>query len=256
MTASVPNAIRCSGLVVAYDDFIAVDGLDLEIRTGECFGLLGANGAGKTTAVEVFEGLIPPRSGLVEIFGQHWGESGRADRRLRHRLGVALQETRLPDKLTVFETLRLFRSFFDDGRDVEELIALLGLEEKRNARVMNLSGGQRQRLVVACALVGAPDLLFLDEPTTGLDPHARQNIWRVIDDRKKLGCTVLLTTHYMEEAAHLCDRVGIIDHGKLIALDTPTGLIRLIESEPGVNPAEATLDDVFVHLTGKRLRNE
>ena len=200
-----------------------MNGLNLEIRGGECFGLLGPNGAGKTTTVEMLEGLTPPDNGTIELLGLQWGTG--QDQAMRERIGVALQETRLPDKATVEETIRLFRSFYARGHDVEEVIALVSLQEKRSARVGKLSGGQKQRLAVACALVSAPDLLFLDEPTTGLDPQARLQLWDVVEKFKAGGGTILLTTHYMDEAARLCDRIAIMDHGQVIALGTPAELI-------------------------------
>jgi len=215
-------AVRCRELVKRFADVTAVDGLDLEVHQGECFGLLGPNGAGKTTTVEILEGLTEPDSGLVEILGMAWGNN---DRKLRERLGAQLQETQLSDKLTVEETVRLFRSFYHAGRTVDEVISIVALDEKRKARVGKLSGGQKQRLAVACALVGDPDLLFLDEPTTGLDPQARLQLWDVIEQYQAGGGTVLLTTHYMEEATRLCDRVAIMDHGRMIALGTPAELI-------------------------------
>ena len=216
-------SIRCVGLRKTYDDeLVAVDGLDLEVPRGECFGLLGPNGAGKTTTVEILEGLLLASGGTVEIFGRTWEKD---ERWLRERLGVSLQETHLPDKLTVRETVALFRSFFASGRDVDEAIDLVALREKEKARVETLSGGQKQRLAVACALVGDPQLLFLDEPTTGLDPQSRRMLWDVVLAFKERGGTVLLTTHYMDEAQRLCDRVGVIDHGKMIALGTPKALI-------------------------------
>ena len=216
-------SIRCVGLRKTYDDeLVAVDGLDLEVPRGECFGLLGPNGAGKTTTVEILEGLLAASGGTVEIFGRTWEKD---ERWLRERLGVSLQETHLPDKLTVRETVSLFRSFFVAGREVDEAIDLVALREKESARVEALSGGQKQRLAVACALVGDPQLLFLDEPTTGLDPQSRRMLWDVVLAFKQRGGTVLLTTHYMDEAQRLCDRVGVIDHGKMIALGTPKSLI-------------------------------
>ena len=217
-----PSAIRCRGLVKRYEDVTAVDGLDLEVFRGECFGLLGPNGAGKTTTIEILEGLTVPDAGDVEVLGSRWTRDGHA---LRERLGISLQETQLADKLTVEETVRLFRSFYRTGRDPEELLGTLSLVEKRKARVGKLSGGQRQRLAVACALVGKPDLLFLDEPTTGLDPQSRRDLWEQVERFRAGGGTVLLTTHYMDEAERLCDRVAIVDHGKVIALGTPDELI-------------------------------
>jgi ABC-2 type transport system ATP-binding protein len=223
------SGLSCTGLVKKFEEVVAVDGLDLSISPGECFGLMGPNGAGKTTTLEILEGLTRPDAGEVEILGQRWG-SGH-DQTLRARIGIQLQETYLADKLTVTETIGLFRSFYPRGRTVEELMTLLGLEAKRDGRVHKLSGGQRQRLALACALVGGPDLLFLDEPTTGLDPQARLRIWEVVESFRDDGGAVLLTTHSMEEAARLCDRVAIMDHGRLIAQGTPTELIDSLGAE-------------------------
>ena len=303
-------ALRCSGLVKRFADVTAVNGLDLEVFGGECFGLLGPNGAGKTTTVEILEGLTPADEGEVELLGQRWNTGD--DRRLRERIGVQLQETQLAEKVTVTETVRLFRSFYRHGLTVDEVIQTVALEEKRNARVGKLSGGQKQRLAVACALVSRPELLFLDEPTTGLDPQARLSLWDVVERFRAGGGTILLTTHYMEEATRLCDRVAIMDHGKVIALGTPAELIESLGADqiiefsvtnpladdaltalPAVNhlhkrgetyaltvseigvalPAllaeikrqqsdlvtltthQATLEDVFVSLTGRMLRD-
>jgi ABC-2 type transport system ATP-binding protein len=218
----VEVAVRCRGLVKRYGEVVAVAGLDLEVRLGECFGLLGPNGAGKTTTLEILEGLTVPDAGEVEVLGSTWAEGGNA---LRQRLGLALQETQLSPKLTVIETLRLFRSFYLRGRAPERVMALLELDEKRDAPVGKLSGGQKQRLAVACALVGDPELLFLDEPTTGLDPQSRLQLWEQVSEFRAHGGTVALTTHYMEEAERLCDRVAIVDHGRVIALGTPAELI-------------------------------
>ncbi|MFN8061903.1 MAG: ABC transporter ATP-binding protein [Vicinamibacterales bacterium] len=222
MTTADPPALRCAGLVKRYADVVAVNGLDIEVDVGECFGLLGPNGAGKTTAVEILEGLITPDAGVVEVLGMRWD---RDERRLRERIGVQLQETRLSEKLTVAELLRLFRSFYGAGRSVDEVLALIGLESKRHARFGKLSGGQKQRLSVACALVGSPDILFLDEPTTGLDPQSRRQLWDLLVQFRRSGGTILITTHYMEEAATLCDRIAIVDQGRVIALGTPAELI-------------------------------
>jgi ABC-2 type transport system ATP-binding protein len=216
------SALRVHHLRKAYKDVVAVDGLDLEVRTGECFGLLGPNGAGKTTTVEICEGLTAPDSGDVELLGQRWSSNAA---QLRQRLGIQLQDTQLSEKLTVFETVRLFRSFFRQGAEAREVIARVQLEEKQKSRVGDLSGGQKQRLALACALVGDPDFLFLDEPTTGLDPQARRQFWELIEEFKESGRTILLTTHYMDEAERLCDRVAIVDHGREIALGTPRELI-------------------------------
>ncbi len=215
-------AVRCQGLVKRYADVTAVDGLDLEVRRGECFGLLGPNGAGKTTTIEILEGLTEPDAGEVEILGTSWAHDGNA---LRERMGISLQETQLNEKLTVGETVRLFRSFYREGRDPQDVLSQLALDEKRDARVGKLSGGQKQRLAVACALVGDPEVLFLDEPTTGLDPQSRLQLWQIVMGFREQGGTVLLTTHYMDEAERLCDRVAIVDHGKVIALGTPPELI-------------------------------
>jgi ABC-2 type transport system ATP-binding protein len=218
-----PIALSCSRLVKRYTDVTAVDGIDLEVRTGECFGLLGPNGAGKTTTVEIFEGLTKPDGGVVEVLGERWGKGH--DRVLRNRFGVQLQETQLAEKLTVKETVQLFRSFYTHGLDVESIINLVELNEKRDARVGKLSGGQKQRLAIACAMAGDPDLIFLDEPTTGLDPQARLKLWDIVEQFRARGGSIVLTTHYMEEAARLCDRVAVMDHGHVIALGTPAELI-------------------------------
>ena len=214
----------------------AVRGLSLTVREGECFGLLGPNGAGKTTTIEICEGLVAGDRGSVTVLGRSWAHDARA---LRERIGIALQETQLSDKLTVEETLRLFRSFYQAGRPVGETIEAVELGEKRRARVGTLSGGQRQRLAVACALVGDPELLFLDEPTTGLDPQSRRGLWELVERFRATGRTVVLTTHYMEEAERLCDRVAIVDHGQVIALDTPRALIEQTGADQVVHFAAA-----------------
>ena len=312
-SSAVKPALSIRGLRKCYKDVVAVAGVNLEVHQGECFGLLGPNGAGKTTTIEICEGLTEADAGSVELFGLRWGSDSSA---LRQRIGIQLQETQLSEKLTVEETLRLFRSFYKRGRDIGEVIATVQLEEKRKSRVGGLSGGQKQRLAMACALVGEPDLLFLDEPTTGLDPQARRQLWDLVERLKSAGRTVLLTTHYMDEAERLCDRIGIMDHGRIIALGTPRELIaslgveHVIEFAPdgggpkpdtaalqgldgvrdvrvdggiyqlavlelhrsvpllfdtlardGIQLSElrthsATLEDVFVHLTGRHLREE
>ena len=216
------------GVRKAFGDVVAVDGLDLEVSRGECFGLLGPNGAGKTTTIEICEGLTTPDAGSVHLLGVEWG---KAEGELRQRIGIQLQETQFPDKLTVEETLRLFRSFYQHGISVDESVQTAQLEEKRSSRVGGLSGGQKQRLAMACALVGDPELLFLDEPTTGLDPQARRHLWDLVDQLKQAGHTIILTTHYMDEAERLCDRVAIMDHGRIIALGTPNQLIASIGGE-------------------------
>jgi ABC-2 type transport system ATP-binding protein len=305
-------ALSCEGVVKRYGSVTAVAGLDLKVLRGECFGLLGPNGAGKTTTIEILEGLLHADEGDVQVLGLRWAGDAAA---LRPRLGIQLQETQLADKLTVEETLRLFRSFYPSGPTVSELLDLVELAPKRDAWVSKLSGGQKQRLSVACALVGRPDLLFLDEPTTGLDPQSRRQLWEVLERFREGGGTILITTHYMDEAHAVCDRVGIMDQGKLIALGTPRELVAslgaehvvefaladgaaialpLLEALPGVRdvrrddahlhlstselhltvPAlldlltkqqatlsqlgthSATLEDVFVTLTGRQLRDE
>jgi ABC-2 type transport system ATP-binding protein len=305
-------ALSCEGVIKRYGSVTAVDGLDLTVRRGECFGLLGPNGAGKTTTIEILEGLLHADDGAVTVLGQNWQHDAVA---LRRRLGIQLQETQLADKLTVEETLRLFRSFYPDGPAVDELLDIVELKAKRGSWVSKLSGGQKQRLSVACALAGRPELLFLDEPTTGLDPQSRRQLWEVLERFREGGGTILITTHYMDEAHALCDRVGIMDRGKLIALGTPRELVAslgaehvvefalanggaieqvLLASLPGVRdvrrddthlhlstselhltvPAlldllnrqhatlsqlgthSATLEDVFVTLTGRQLRDD
>src|SRR5437764_4839593 len=256
MTATTPRAalptsadagrpaLRVAGLRKRYGDVVAVDGLDLTVASGECFGLLGPNGAGKTTTIEICEGLTEPDEGTVEVLGRRWDSD---DRGLRQRLGIQLQETQLGEKLTVEETVRLFRTFYSRGRTVTDVIGLVQLEEKRDARVGKLSGGQKQRLALACSVVGDPDLLFLDEPTTGLDPQSRRQVWDLITDFKATGRTILLTTHYMDEAEILCDRVAIVDHGKVIALGTPLELIASLGAEHVVEfalaPESPNLDE-------------
>src|SRR5579859_751928 len=219
----MPAAIQCRDLRKTYDGKVeAVRGLTLEIQTGECFGLLGPNGAGKTTTIEILEGLLEPTSGAVEILGRGWRTHTRE---LREMLGISLQETRLSEKLTVRETLRLFASFYAEPRSPDVVMEELSLTEKSESWVGKLSGGQKQRLAVATALVGNPRILFLDEPTTGLDPQSRRQLWDIVRNFQRRGGTVLLTTHYMDEAERLCDRIAIVDHGHIIALGTPAQLI-------------------------------
>jgi len=303
-------AISCESLVKTYGDKLAVAGIELKVEIGECFGLLGPNGAGKTTTVEMLEGLTPPDAGKVELFGVPWG-SGR-DSELQERLGVQLQDTHLADKLIVEEVLRLFRSFYRKGRSVDELVSELDLSAERKQQYHKLSGGQKQRVALGTALAGDPELLFLDEPTTGLDPRARQQLWAIVQGFQKRGRSVLITTHYMEEAAALCDRIAVMDRGKIIALGTPRslvdglGLVQFVEFEAkqaldesamsalpavqtverrgegyrlrvdrslsaltavlgelarqsvtpiGLSTHQATLDDVFLQLTGRALKS-
>ncbi len=310
----MPAAIECRDLRKTYDGKVeAVRGLSLRIESGECFGLLGPNGAGKTTTIEILEGLLDPTSGQVTIFERTWQQNPRE---LREWLGISLQETRLSEKLSVRETIDLFASFYREPRSTDEVLDELQLREKADAWVGKLSGGQRQRLAVATALVGSPRILFLDEPTTGLDPQSRRQLWDIIRAFQREGGTVLLTTHYMDEAERLCDRLAIVDHGQIIAEGTPAELIErlgghhVVEFEasgngtasgaerwktlPGVEairqddgvvcltvrephqtiPAlldavgraggqlqhlttrQASLEDVFVKLTGRHLREE
>jgi ABC-2 type transport system ATP-binding protein len=250
-------ALRVQGLRKAYDDVVAVDGLDLQVQAGECFGLLGPNGAGKTTTIEICEGLLAADSGSVEVLGRRWESEARD---LRELLGIQLQDTQLSEKLTVDETLTLFQSFYRDARDVAEVVDEVELGEKRYSRVGGLSGGQKQRLAVACALVGNPQLLFLDEPTTGLDPQSRRQLWELISKFQAQGKTIVLTTHYMEEAERLCDRVAIVDHGHIIALGTPRDLVDALDPShlppPEPRKTSATLEDVFISLTGRTLQDE
>lgn len=305
-------ALVIHGLRKSFQDVDAVNGLDLEVRRGECFALLGPNGAGKTTTIEICEGLICPDAGTVQMLGLSWRDHAEE---LRQRIGIQLQETQFPQKLTVEEVIRLFRSFFHQGLTVGQTIRLVQLDEKRKSRVGGLSGGQKQRLALACALVGDPELLFLDEPTTGLDPQARRNLWDLLSRLRVAGRTIILTTHSMDEAERLCDRVGVMDHGRIIALGAPRELVSSIggqeivefaigESAPfdaemlrGIQGVEshrvhaglhqlfvselhtavprifeyitaqglhltefrthsATLEDVFVSLTGRKLRDE
>ncbi|NYF88085.1 ABC transporter ATP-binding protein [Tunturiibacter empetritectus] len=238
-TPQAPS-LHLRGVRKAFAEVVAVNGLDLEVTSGECFGLLGPNGAGKTTTIEICEGLTAPDSGVVELLGLNWSTHAEE---LRQRIGLQLQETQFSEKMTVEETLRLFRSFFRRGITVEDSIKTAQLEEKRSARVGTLSGGQKQRLAMACALVGDPELLFLDEPTTGLDPQARRNLWDLLDRLKQEGRTIILTTHYMDEAERLCDRVAIMDHGRIIALDTPPKLIASVGGEHIVEFAATSQDN-------------
>ncbi|MFO8060190.1 MAG: ABC transporter ATP-binding protein [Bacillota bacterium] len=206
-----------------YGDVVAVDGISFSVGAGEIFGLLGPNGAGKTTTVECLEGLRQPDEGTVELLGR---TQGSQERGIRERMGVQLQNTGLIPNLTVLETLRLFAAFFSRSHSPETLLDMVGLREKRNERCSALSGGQRQRLTLALAVVNDPEVIFLDEPTTGLDPQARRGVWEIINQLRERGRTVLLTTHYMEEAQRLCDRVAIMDQGRIIVSGPPADLLK------------------------------
>jgi ABC-2 type transport system ATP-binding protein len=211
-------AIQVHDLHKSYDAFEAVRGIDFEVQTGEIFGLLGPNGAGKTTTVEILEGLRPRTSGDVRVLGYDPGVDIKA---VKNRIGVCLQSTNLPDKLKVHEALSWFAAFYSKSADRDNLLKRLQLWEKRNDFYSNLSGGQKQRVAIALAMVNEPEMIFLDEPTTGLDPQVRLEIHKIIEELRDAKCTVLLTTHYIEEAERLCDRVAIVDQGKIIALGTP-----------------------------------
>ncbi|MFI5311113.1 MAG: ABC transporter ATP-binding protein [Gemmatimonadales bacterium] len=251
--ARLPLVVR--GLRKTYGDVTAVDSLDLDVGPGECFGLLGPNGAGKTTTIEICEGLVERDAGDVEVLGRTWERDAQD---LRERIGISLQETQLSEKLTVRESLALFRSFYAQPHEVEHVVGVVQLEEKIGARIGSLSGGQKQRLAVACALIGDPELLFLDEPTTGLDPQSRRQMWDVIERFRASGRSIVLTTHYMDEAERLCDRIAIVDHGRVIARGTPAELIAEHGPPPRteVQTVTATLEDVFVSLTGRHLRDD
>jgi ABC-2 type transport system ATP-binding protein len=246
------TAVECDRVVKRYGDVLAVNELSLSVARGECLGLLGPNGAGKTTTIEILEGLIEADAGDVRVLGLRWRDSAAA---LRQRLGVQLQETQFSDKLTVEETVRLFRSFYHRGPTIDALVRRVELDAKRRSRVGTLSGGQKQRLALACAFAGDPDLLFLDEPTTGLDPQSRRQLWNLLARFRSDGGTVVLTTHYMDEAEVLCDRVAIVDHGTIIAEGRPADLIAALGA-PRVVSHQGTLEDVFVALTGRHLREE
>lgn len=239
----VTSAIEVSDLKKRYGTVQAVNGLSFSVRRGEVFGMLGPNGAGKSTTIEIIEGLRRADSGVVNVLGL---DTVAHARQVKQRIGVQLQTPTLLPRLTVSELIDLFGSFFPNPRPREELIRLVGLEEARNRRAGNLSGGQQQRLSISLALVNRPDIVFLDEPTTGLDPQARVNLWEVIEQIRDDGATVMLTTHYMDEAERLCDRVAIIDHGHIIALDSPRGLIEANFKQTAIKFRLVSADSVLL----------
>jgi ABC-2 type transport system ATP-binding protein len=246
---SVASVVQVKDLVRHYGDVRAVDGIAFEVARGEVFGLLGPNGAGKTTTIEMLEGLNKPDSGTAEVLGI---DVTKHPDRLKERIGVQLQTAALYPNLTVAELVDLFASFYERRRETADVIRDLGLEERQAALSKELSGGQQQRLSIALALVNDPELIFLDEPTTGLDPQARRTLWDQIEDLRKQGRTILLTTHYMEEAERLCDRVAIVDHGKVIALGSPRQLIASLGGEHVIEfSLDAPLDaDAWATLPG------
>jgi ABC-2 type transport system ATP-binding protein len=225
------NIVQVEGLRKTYGETIAVEEVSFEVREGEIFGMVGPNGAGKTTTIECLEGLRKPDQGTIRVLGV---DPQRENHILRERTGIQLQQSNLPDRMKVWEALDLYASFYPKAADWKELLTQLGLEEKRNAPFAKLSGGQKQRLFIALALLSDPQLVFLDELTTGLDPQARHAIWDLVRDVRARGKTVFLTTHFMEEAERLCDRVAVLDHGRIVALDTPAALIHDLDAEERV----------------------
>ena len=224
----MPTVIEVGNLRKTYGSVIAVDDVSFEVNEGEIFGMVGPNGAGKTTTIECIEGLRRPDDGSVKLLGMDPSEKRRA---IANHIGVQLQESALPPRLRVVEALELFASFYERRADAEELLDILGLTEKRSSAFGKLSGGQKQRLFIALALINRPKVVFFDELTTGLDPQARRSMWDLVRQIREQGCTVFLTTHFMEEAERLCDRVLIIDRGQIVALDTPEAMIRSLGAE-------------------------
>jgi ABC-2 type transport system ATP-binding protein len=245
-----PVVVQCKDLRKTYEGKVeAVRGLNLTIYAGQCYGLLGPNGAGKTTTIEILEGLLEATSGIVEILGRSWRQHPAE---LRELIGVSLQETRLAEKLSVRETLELFGGFYHNARPVDDVLDELALREKAGAWTGKLSGGQKQRLAIATALVGNPRILFLDEPTTGLDPQSRRQVWDIVRRFQSNGGTVLLTTHYMDEAERLCDYISIVDHGQVIAAGTPP---ELIAGVGGHHKVEFALDPAPTAASNETWRN-
>lgn len=250
------KVIEVRDLTRKYPSLTAVDGISFEVYEGEIFGLLGPNGAGKTTTLEMMETLREPTSGEIMVKGMntrtHAGD-------IKQRIGVQLQAAGYYPSLNLLELIRLFSGLYNCNPDPLKLLGKVALQEKAKAKYKELSGGQKQRFSIATTLIHRPEIIFLDEPTTGLDPQARRNLWELIRDIRASGTTVIITTHYMDEAENLCDRVAIMEKGKLIALDSPDNLIdRLVESgfERPKQVKKASLEDVFLHLTGKEWRDE
>jgi ABC-2 type transport system ATP-binding protein len=239
--------IEVQGLHKRYGDKVAVDDVTFSIEQGEIFGILGPNGAGKTTTVECVEGLRKPDRGTLSVLGL---DPQRETAELRQRLGVQLQEGQLPDRLRVGEALDLYASFYRNPADTEKLMTTLGLADKRGTPYKKLSGGQTQRLSIALALIGSPEIAVLDELTTGLDPQARRDTWELIESVRDQGVTILLVTHFMEEAERLCDRIAVIDAGRVVAIDTPGGLVAGLDDEQRIRfrPSEPVADHVFTEL--------
>ena len=255
MTTPVDPVIVAKDLRKKYEDINAVDGISFEVRRGEVFGMLGPNGAGKTTTIEILEGMRDADSGEAIINGINVKDDPRA---VKAMIGVQLQQNAFFDNLKLSEIVDLYARLYEAKVDPVEILSRVGLDKRKNARYAHLSGGQKQRLSIAVALVNDPVVLFLDEPTTGLDPQARRQVWALVKKIKSNGATIMLTTHYMEEAEELCDRVAVVEDGKIIALDTPDNLIDQLLStgfKPEKRVREATLDDVFLNLTGHDLRD-
>lgn len=254
--AEQTTILSVQNLTKKYDnDFEAVKGISFEVRHGEVFGILGPNGAGKTTTLEMIEGLRPITSGEVVL--DHVNVRHHPST-VKERIGIQLQASAFFNNLTLVELLHMFADLYNSTIDPLELLREVGLEAKAKAVVKDLSGGQKQRFSIATTLVNKPVMIFLDEPTTGLDPQARRNLWELITQIKEKGTTIIITTHYMDEAQQLCDRIAIMDEGTIVALDTPKALITQLLSRgftPHTEVPPATLEDVFIDLTGKELRD-
>lgn len=251
MTKSI---LSVSNLQKAYGNKQVVKRISFDVKEGEIFGILGPNGAGKTTTLEMIEALRPIDSGQVLLDGIDVHEKPQ---KVKHIIGIQLQSSSFYDKMKLTEQLQMFAGFYGETADVKQLLAEVELSDKADSYVENLSGGQKQRFSIAAALVNKPRVLFLDEPTTGLDPQARRHLWDLVERIKHKGITVILTTHYMEEAELLCDRVAVMDNGRIIAMDTPKQLVKNLLAKgfkKDVQVVQATLEDVFIDLTGKELR--